>query len=185
LQPELGRCFTSQQSYHVGEVLFIENALVWASFAEGERLDKRIRTLYEKAYPKAVTKNIEVLLDELSGLQYIQSYDTAKNLLQLIALTVLRHRNEIAAISSFVDAAGDLETSLKLHYLDKLTAVNLENCIQDIALFREAYPKVIPKSVTNDEAGHLLAVLNTNQLELEELGGSGLFVGKFSPHSLH
>ena len=162
----------------MGEVLFTEKALVWASFAEGERLDKRVRNLYEKAYPKAVTKNIDQLLDELSGLQCIQSFDTAKNLLQLIALTVLRHRNEIAAISNFVGSASDLETSLKLHYFDKLTAVNLENCINDISAFRVAYPKVIPKSVTNSEAGRLLAVLNTNQLELEELGGAGLFVGK-------
>jgi hypothetical protein len=63
--------------------------------------------------------------------------------------------------------------------LDSLTAANLEECVADISLFRKAYPKVIPKSVSNDIAGRLLGLLNTNQLELEQLGGSGLFVGEF------
>lgn len=151
--------------------------MVWASFSEETRLDKRVRKLYEKAYPKAALKNIEELLDELSRLESVQSLDTAKNLLQLIALSVLRGRNEITAISEFANVTDDRELSVKMHYLDCLTAANLERCIADIVLFRKAYPKVIPKSITNEEAGRLLGILNTNQLELEELGGSGLFVG--------
>lgn len=122
-------------------------------------------------------KNIDELLDELSRLESVQSLDTAKNLLHLIALSVLRSKNEIAAISDFADIANDHEIPLKMHYLDCLTAANLEKCISDVALFRKAYPKVIPKSVSNEDAGRMLGVLNTNQLELEELGGSGLFVG--------
>ena len=123
-------------------------------------------------------KNIEELLDELSRLESVQSLDTAKNLLQLIALSVLRSKNEIAAISEFANVANDLEITLKMHYLDCLTASNLEQCVADVAMFRKAYPKVIPKSVTTEVAGQLLGIINTNQLELEELGGSGLFVGE-------
>lgn len=177
-QPELGRCFVSQRFYKTGEVLFTEKALVWASFAEEERLEKTVRKLYEKAFSKASLNDIDHLLDELTRLESVQSLDTAKNLLQLVALTVLRQHNEIAAISDFAEVAGDEEISLKMHYLDSLTAANIELCIADIVSFRKAYPKVIPKSVSNENAGRLLGVLNTNQLELEQLGGSGLFVGQ-------
>ena len=158
-------------------MIFTEKALVWGSFAEEQRLDKKVRKLYEKAYPKAVLRDIDELLDELSRLESVQSLDTAKNFLQLTALSVLRFKNEIAAISDFANIANDFEISLKMHYLDSLTAANLEKCISDITLFRKAYPKVIPKSVSNEDAGRMLGILNTNQLELEELGGSGLFVG--------
>ena len=170
--------------YRTGEVLFTESALVWASYSEEERLDKRVRKLYEKAYPKAAVKNIVELLDELSRLESVQSIDTARSFLQLVALSVLRSKNEIAAISEFASVADDNEISLKMHFLDSLTASNLDRCIADVVLFRKAYPKVIPKSVTDEQAGHLLGVLNTNQLELEELGGSGLFVGKIRYLSL-
>lgn len=150
---------------------------MWADFDEEERLDKRVRKLYEKAYPKAVLKSLNDLIEELARLDSVQSVDTAKNLLQLIALFVLRKRNEITAVSEFAEVADDREISLKMHYLDHLTAANREKCTSDVALFRKAYPKVIPKIVTDEDAGHMLGLLNTNQLELEELGGSGLFVG--------
>jgi hypothetical protein len=175
----------SKKFYRAGEILFTENALVWASFSEEERLEKRVRKLYEKAFSKVSVNNIDDLLDELTRLETVQSLDTARNLLQLIALTVLRQRNEIAAISDFAEVADDGEISLKMHYLDSLTAANLEECVADISLFRKAYPKVIPKSVSNDIAGRLLGLLNTNQLELEQLGGSGLFVGEFLIRSYH
>lgn len=168
----------SKKFYGAGDVLFTENALVWASFSEEERLEKRVRKLYDKAFSKVSVNNIDDILDELTALESVQSLDTARNLLQLIALTVLRQRYEIAAIFDFAEVADDEEFSLKMHYLDSLSAANLEECIADVSLFRKAYPKVIPKSVTNDIAGRLLGLLNTNQLELEQLGGSGLFVGK-------
>ena len=158
-------------------MIFTENALVWGSFSEEQRLDKKVRKLYEKAYPKAVLRDIDELLDELSRLESVQSLDTAKNFMQLIALSVLRFKNEIAAISDFANIAKDFEISLKMHYLDCLTAANLGKCVEDIVLFRKAFPKVIPKSISNEDAGRMLGILNTNQLELEEHGGSGLFVG--------
>lgn len=56
--------------------------------------------------------------------------------------------------------------------LDALGAANIKECVADIKSFRKEYPKVIPKSFTNERAARLLGLLNTNQIELEELGGT-------------
>lgn len=45
-----------------------------------------------------------------------------------------------------------------------------------IASFRERYPEAIPSTISNEVAARLLAILNTNQVELETICGSGLFV---------
>lgn len=163
-------------THAIGDVLFHEEALVWASFDEDAKLDKKVRKLFEKAYPKAVLKNVNDLLEELSSLESVKSLDNARNLLLLIAISALRNKNELSPISDYMDVDSH-QLAIKLHYLDLLTASNLEKCVADMSLFREAYPKVIPKSVSNNDAGKLLGIINTNQLELEQLGGSGLFVG--------
>jgi hypothetical protein len=96
--------------------------------------------------------------------------------LQLLALTILRQNNEIRSLSDFAGVADESQLTLKLHLLDLLTAANISSCVADVKQFRKSFPKAIPKTISHEVAGRLLGILNTNQLELEEYGGSGLFV---------
>jgi SET and MYND domain-containing protein len=172
----MGRCYSATKSYNAGDLLFEEEALVFAHYEEHTGYDKKIKNLFFKAFPKTVINKLEEIVDELSHLDNVQSLDTGRNFLQLIALTILRQQKEVDALSDFSGAVDEPDLSLKLHLLDSLTAANLKQCIQDVKQFRKSYPKVIPKYISDTDAGKLLGVLNTNQLELEEFGGSGLFV---------
>ena len=66
----------------------------------------------------------------------------------------------------------------KLSLLQDLTpGVYLDECIEDVKTFRDSYPKTLPLSLSNEDCARCLGLLNTNQVELEDFGGSGLFVG--------
>ena len=49
-------------------------------------------------------------------------------------------------------------------------------CVAAIASFRLTHSEVLPASISDEEAGLALGILNTNQLEVTGLNGSGLFL---------
>jgi len=164
-----GRCLQNLQPRVAGEVLFTEDALVWSSFAEdsGPHVNK---DLLHRAFGPKNFKQLDTLHEELSELDQIASLDNARNFLQLVSILFLQ--SELAT-------GGDAELLAKLSLLSALDASpsHRQKCIEDIRCFRHAYPKVLPSSLSDEQAGHILGVLLTNQLELESFGGSGLFVG--------
>jgi SET domain len=60
--------------------------------------------------------------------------------------------------------------------LQYLTAANLARCEAAVTTARKDFPKLVPATVSTAAAARVLAVLNTNSHELEELEGSGLFL---------
>ena len=167
LDSSMGRCLVATGHFSIGDVLYKEDAFLYAPFDEGARLPPRMIKQLLSVFPKAVLKEFDDHLDELCHLDTIQSLDTARCFLQLVAIMELRRQDKIAEYYSAND----------LWYLDQLTGHNVRGCTEDIRQFRISYPNVLPKGNTDADYGRLLAILNTNQLELEEYGGSGLFLG--------
>ena len=165
--PSMGRCLVATGHYSIGDVLYKEDAFLYAPFNEGARLPPLMIKQFLSVFPKAVLTELDDHLEELCHLDTVQSLDTARCFLQLVAIMELRRQDKIAEYYSAND----------LWYLDQLTGHNVRGCTEDIRQFRISYPNVLPKGNTDADYGRLLAILNTNQLELEEYGGSGLFLG--------
>jgi len=163
-----GRCLENQIARRAGEVLFTEQAIVWSSFKEDTNGKHVHKDLLVRAFGKKNYNRIDALHEELSCLSKVGSLDNARNFLQLVAIYFLQSELASGTDTQFI-------TSLSL--LGQLTAANVRECVDDVRCFRHAYPNVLPKSLTDEQAGQMLAVLLTNQLELESYGGSGLFSG--------
>ena len=169
LDERMGRCLVACRDFEPGQCIFEEDALVYASYrklSEGESfVSPEMEVMITEAY-KTTTKRIMPqmpnLLKSLAKLPKIASLDTARCLIQLIA------------ISSTVNV-GSIDT-FKMKMLSQLSAANLEACLNDVKLFRKKHPKWLPKTMKDAQVANLLGILNTNQMELDELGGSGLFV---------
>lgn len=171
----MGRCLASRRDFGVGDIIFWENSIVFSSYDGKNRHEA---TLLKAAFPKSILKNLTDILDDMSSLVRVQSLDTAKNFILLLAIEILRSSGDMTTVTSYFESIGitSRECAEKLNLLDELSAANLEECISDVKSIRTSYPKLIPKSIATNVAAKLLGVVNTNQLELEELGGSGLFV---------
>jgi hypothetical protein len=158
--PGKGRCLVSKKAYSPGDVLFSEEALVFASDSHYNRVLRN--PLVKKALPKSFFSNFDDIIEQLEDLSRVQAPDTAQNLMQLLALYISGTPTEFHPV--------------RRRLLEELTAANLEECVACIKLFRKANSKIIPKTLPTELVGKLLGVLNTNQHELEDIGGSGLFV---------
>lgn len=186
-----GRCFESNKQFKVGDLVFEENAFVYGKYDENINFTDEcnynlINTAFNTHISNKVSKKLNDdynnALFEFSELETVQSMDTARCFMQLIAITKLRKSNKIDIIESTLcniaeNTINVLSISQKLQLFDLLGGANVLKCIEDIKLFRNLFPAIIDSSITNEEAGHILSVLNTNQIELEEFQGSGLFLG--------
>ena len=116
---------------------------------------------------KNIISQLPNLLKELTKLHKVASLDTARCLLQLLGLT-----------SSSPSSSSSTTTlsEFQLRMLNQLSAANMKECARDIKLFRKKHPKWLPKQMNDNQIAKLLGILNTNQMELDEIGGSGLFV---------
>ena len=181
LDPTKGRCLETTVDLRLGQIAFIEDAFLYSSYQDGTKSDREKFLL--KAYGKAIYNQLDDIYEELSCLPKFDCLDTARNFIQLVAFIhmkndLLRATGKNSAYNLLGPLANDLEKKYKL--LEQLKPGNEENlaaCIADVRTFQDAYPKVLPKGVSLQEAGAALGLLNTNQVELEDFGGSGLFVG--------
>lgn len=173
--PVKGRCLENLVPRQAGDVLFVEEALVFSSYVEIEEdapegVDIHVNgQLLLRAFGEDIMAEMHEIHEELSNLPRIDCLDTARNFLQLVALVHLRE-----ALTS-----EDEETWRRpLTLLSRLTpGVYMQELVHTIRTFRHAYPRVLPAGMSDTDAATCLGVLNTNQLELEDYGGSGLFVG--------
>jgi SET and MYND domain-containing protein len=164
-----GRCLVASRAYAPGEIVAIEQALVYASYRArephivSEDMSARIARAYHGTNEKVLAQ-VPSIVKALVKLKKCQSRDTARCLLQLIALTA-EAGNET-----------DVEMRTKLEMLSQLSAANATDCNRDVRAFRKKHPKWLPRGLSDAHIASLLGILNTNQIELEDYGGSGLFV---------
>jgi len=173
-----GRCYEATRDFPIGHVIFTEAALVWGSFEESadddddDNVDNDNEVnmdIMVKAYGSRVknfSDNLSSILDEICRLERVQSLDTARCFLQLLALVQLNNEGQL----------DNHHVMSSLELLSSMTACNLDQCLNDVKNLRKAIPKLIHHTISDSEAARYLGILNTNQVELEMFGGSGLFV---------
>ena len=169
--PEKGRCLEATRKIIPGELLWTETAFVFASCEDSEEYVEHDRRMWQaigkkntkkKNKKKAISHSKACeLLDSLAGLPSVGSLDTARCLLYLI-LKALKTRD--SSLSSASELFLQLEPS------------NIDDCLRDISDFRASFPGYFPDDLSTAIIGRCLGVLNNNQMELEDLVGSGLFV---------
>ena len=165
LDLDKGRCLQTTRALVPGELVYQEEALVWAEFVE--ECETRVNEgLLLRAYGKKVMSTIDELEEELAAFESVQSLDTARSFFQLLAMVVLKDELQ--------DKDEQLGRRIRLA-LELTGGAKVRECTETCRSFRELHRNVIPKAISTEECGLLLARLNTNQVELEELGGSGLF----------
>jgi hypothetical protein len=196
MDPIKGRCLECLVPVQAGELLFTEEALVYASFTEKEYNDMDIDNENEndiedntsshvngnllfRAFGEKVMNELDDIHNELSHLDKVECLDTARNFMQLVAITQLA--NELSTNNS------EQQWDQQIHLLSLLKpGINIEDLYEAIRKFKSSYPRVFPLSISDEVLMTCLGVLNTNQVELEDYGGSGLFVGTaIIEHSCH
>ena len=168
-----GRCYEALRDYNIGDVIYTEQALVYGTYNDDydddDDIDEVNISILMEAYSKRIKNfkdNVRSILDEICSLEKVQSLDTARCFLQLLGLIQLLNEGKLT----------DQKMISTLELLSSMTACNVDECLQDIRNLKKAFPKLIHSSISDSEASRYLAILNTNQLELEQFGGSGLFV---------
>ena len=181
LDHDKGRCLETTVDLRLGQIVFVEDAFLYSSYQDGTKSDRE--TFLLKAYGKTVYNQLDDIYEELSCLPKFDCLDTARNFIQLVAF--MHMKNDLLTSTgknSAYNLLGPLANDLARKYelLEQLKPGNDESlaaCIADVKAFTDAYPKALPRSVSLKQAGAALGLLNTNQVELEDFGGSGLFVG--------
>ena len=162
-----GRCLESTRQFNIGDVIYTEDAFI-ASSCNSLPLHECFNYVFKCFKPKELDV-LEEMTDFISQLSRVNSLDTARNLLELIALYRLQQLND--------EIVNTLDMKTKFQLLSGLTAANMAECVDNMKKLRRKFPSLIPAAVSDNAAGALLGILNTNQVELEDIQGSGLFVG--------
>jgi SET domain len=175
--PVKGRCLQLSTDAaavaSTGTTLFEEDAIVYSSVVDTDDSFSILQThevLLQRAFPATIVRQLPDIIQETAALSTCQSDDTAQNFILLLALSLLVSDPPVDIYPNYIQS---------MHLLDQLTCprANHDAAIQDVKQLRQMYPSLIPKKrMNNASAGRLLSVLNSNQMELEQVGGSGLFV---------
>mmetsp|Transcript_14763 Transcript_14763/g.14863 ORF Transcript_14763/g.14863 Transcript_14763/m.14863 type:complete len:506 (-) Transcript_14763:229-1746(-) len=165
--PIKGRCLEIEKSFSAGDVLWTEEAIVFGSYNE-RSYDCDTQLIQSAlAHNSENLEEIDEIVLALADLDQVQSEDIALCFLQLLAIYKKKKDNNILLTQSMHD---------KIHLMSQLSASNHTKCISNISEFRRTSPSVIHPDITDTEAGYILGILNTNQIELNDVGGTGLFV---------
>ena len=165
--PLMGRCLSATRSFSPGSVIFLEVAMVYGSYDEDCEVYDEGLLNYLLLKENGDIEDLDAVIEVLSSYNKVQSGDIALCYLQTVAIIEMHMKN--------MDYSPAITEKYELFL--KLTASNIDDCVTDIKAFRQIYPMIIKPDVFTDfEAGRILAILNTNQLELADLGGTGLFV---------
>lgn len=170
-----GRCLESVRPFNVGDIIFEEDALVFAKSSfrdEGDSSHHELEEILLRAYGKSHIKMMDQYHEELANFDQIQCLDTARCLLQLVALHILQMKSSYP-VDQIPDCSNKMNMLMQLGVSS--VEANAEN-ISAVRQFRSLYPKLIPKTISDSIVGKFLGILKTNQHELEDIEGSGLFV---------
>ncbi|GAB9473064.1 hypothetical protein Gpo141_00010224, partial [Globisporangium polare] len=160
--------------FAAGEAIFSEQAFVYAPWStdvckgcEESRSDASTGArclcdregakplLYSKVLTEYVPRREEVvkLMADMDG---IAEVDRARCILRCLAM----HERDTSALKDVL----------------QLTSANYERSLEAATALREQAPEIFPDGFTDAQLATLIGVLNTNSHELENLGGSGLFL---------
>lgn len=164
--PLMGRCLEARASFSPGTVLWTESAYVYAAGEADEEADlalwKEIASV-GSGRPKLTTKAAKTMMKDLIKLRSVGAPDTARCLLQLVA-----------RLGRHLSGAGSSTNSDVL--FSELHPSNMDRCMADISSFRSKHKDSFPAAISSESIARLLGVLNSNQMELGDIEGSGLFV---------
>ncbi|KAJ0410790.1 hypothetical protein ATCC90586_001419 [Pythium insidiosum] len=176
--PVKGKVVFAERAFAAGEVIFSEQAFVYATWStaicDGCEEEKNqeddedaepaechcTRTgapkeMYSKALTADPTLRNETV-EALSEMEGIAEVDRARCILKCLGM----FERDPASLQPVLD----------------LTCANMERCLEEAKQIREELPAIIPEGFTDEQLAKLIGALNTNSHELENLGGSGLFL---------
>ena len=156
-----GRVVFSTRDFLPGDVIFEEKAFVFGSLKSSKDFEMQDYPLYFSTQndPKA---KLQQILEEMCAFEAIFLLDRARCVLKSIA-KLEKKTQEVK----------------KMLFENELTCANYEKCLETAAvLVKTIFPTdLLRKSeLTIDQLAFLISILNTNSHELENLGGSGLFL---------
>lgn len=166
--PDMGRVCVSQRNFDVGTVIFHERSLVCAS----DRLSRcyMCGTASGSEHPPGCAKAMrrfglnEKLMSELdqkcASISQYEGFNTIDRARVWSKCMIMSQRGLAHSLAP----------------LAELTAANLARCRASVEKVHDLHPDLLPADMSIEEAARILAVLNTNSHQLEELDGSGLFL---------
>lgn len=170
LDPVKGRVVYSDRAFQPGDVVFREQAFVYAPWATdvcaGCEESSRQQACHCKRtgkprawYSPKLNENPQQrsqLVDFMASLDGISEVDRARCILKCLAL-VERDANALQEVL-------------------QLTCANYDEMLEVATKLRAHAAAIFPNGFTDAQMATLIGVLNTNSHELENLGGSGLFL---------
>ncbi|TYZ59945.1 hypothetical protein PybrP1_002422 [[Pythium] brassicae (nom. inval.)] len=171
-----GKIVLATRAFAPGEVIFAEEAFVFAPWSfdvcskcEERKSDAIAGTFcacerkgaaeVKPLYPGTLATDLarrEQVVRLMTGIEGIDEVDRARCVLRCLAM-VERNSGALAAVL-------------------QLTSANYERSLKAATQLRGQAPDAFPANVSDAQLATLIGVLNTNSHELENLGGSGLFL---------
>lgn len=124
LDPVKGRCLAARVAIPAGTIVFEEPAAVFASAADGDQdFNRDLLAGFGDAHPLALM--FEQLADSMADLDRVESLNTARNWLQLVALTLTPDPGLAHVVKPLVLS---------------LEAKNRDECLASVKEFRASAP---------------------------------------------
>jgi hypothetical protein len=174
--PIVGRTLLLKRDSVPGEVLWVEKSFVFA-MDSCDDWEKYQLDIFEAVYSKSILKNLSVDVQTISNFDNIESLDTAKNLVVLAAITLMRKKNILELfhiLSKYYLCSTLSELEEKFALIDQLSDAHFEQYADNVKQIKSTFPNLFPKSFSIHEISKFIGILNSSQLELD-MGGSGLF----------
>ncbi|DBA02077.1 TPA: hypothetical protein N0F65_011144 [Lagenidium giganteum] len=168
VDPVKGKVVYAEQSFKPGQVIFREQAFVYGTWSStvceecDEVADDDAHPCASKRSPPFPKQLMNDAKKRTSVLQTMRKMDGIEEL--------DRARCIVRCLAKFEEDATALDEVLEL------TCANRERCAKTAKKLRSQAPEIFPKGFTNEQMATLIGALNTNSHELENLGGSGLFL---------
>jgi hypothetical protein len=166
--PLMGRCLEARAAFAPGTLLWSEDSYVHAS---GEPDDQSDMAAWREVAGKSngskslTAKTVKAMMKDLVKLRSVGAPDIARCLLQLVARFLQLQAGGQMTMGSNVDVL-----------FSELQPSNKDRCFADISSFRSKHKGAFSTAVSTETIAHLLGILNSNQMELGDIGGTGLFV---------
>jgi hypothetical protein len=168
--PSMGRCLEARVAFAPGSLLWSEDSFVHASGEPDDQSD--LAAWREVAGKHAGKKNLtakstKMMMKDLVRLRSVGAPDIARCLLQLVA----RFLKLQAGVDQMTTGPNNNDI-----LFSELQPSNMDRCIADISSFRSKYKDAFSVAASTENIARLVGILNSNQMELGDIEGSGLFV---------
>ena len=93
VDPVKGRCLETTTARRMGEILYVEDALIYSSYMDDIEPDNA--ELLQQVYGAKVCGYMNKVYDMLATLPKIECLDTARNLVQMVAVVYLKDQSRL------------------------------------------------------------------------------------------